>query len=43
MEKGQFHYVFIKGFNMFMYKQTLHHDGKRFCSFCLQSLTTSQY
>ena len=25
-----------------MYNQTLHHDRKHFCSYCLQSFTTAQ-
>ena len=36
-EKDQSHYVRIKDFNTFMYNQTLHHDRKKICHYCLQS------
>ena len=41
-EENKVHYVFIKEFNTFMYNQTLHHDRKHFCRFCLQSFNTAQ-
>ena len=41
-EKDQCHYVLIKDFNTFIYNQTLHHDRKHFCCYCLQSFSTAQ-
>ena len=41
-KEDQSSYVLIKDFNTFMYNQTLHHDGKIFCRYCLQSLTIAK-
>ena len=31
------HYVFIKGFNIFMYDHSLHRGKKHFCRYCLHA------
>ena len=36
------HYVLIKDFNKFMYKQTKHKERKHFCMFCLQCFSSER-
>ena len=35
------HYVLIKDFNRFMYRQTKHEHRKHFCMYCLQCFSSS--
>ena len=36
------HYVFIKDFNKFMYRQTKHKERKHFCIYCLQCFSSER-
>ena len=36
------HYVFIKGFNAFMYNQSKHRERKHFCMHCLQCFSSQR-
>ena len=41
-EAGKRHYIFIKGFNTFMYDHTLHRGRKHFFRYCLQDFSTEE-
>ena len=40
--EGKRHYVLIKGFNIFMYDNTLHRGRKHFCRYCSQAFSTEE-
>ena len=41
-EESKRKYVLLKDFNTLMYDYTLHNGIKRFCCYCLQTLSTEE-